>query len=730
MPDRPALAGKEIGRAAWRPAPDAVLAASSFGMAGIPHLAALLNVKDVVRARLFDGRPDGYIGWGERFAARRSMWHARLRGKPYWTVEDGFIRSIGLGKAGAPAMSIVTDDLGIYYQARRPSRLEEMIAGTALSPAENGRASRIAEFILSHRLTKYNCEPDRPLKLPARSGKCIVIADQVAHDASISGALADEHTFLDMVAAARAERPGALLCLRVHPDVAAGRASGVLAHRAQDLGLHVLDKQVNSHAVIDAADEIWTVSSQLGFEALLHGKAVVCFAVPFYAGFGLTQDRPSGEEMAKALARRRPVALGNIVHAAFIGYMSYADPVHGTAIAPEAALERLASRRRQYELRGGHYVCRGFSLWKQPMVQAFLDGPFSQVRFVADAGTATDPEERLCTWGIADGSEPRPSEPVTVIEDGFVRSVGLGSNFLPPLSLCIDDTGIYYDSRRPSRLERLLEEDSFDAALLQRARRARERIVSAGITKYNLGSRIPADLRARAGDREIILVPGQIENDASIKYGAPRFTRNLDLLRTVRESNRVAFIVYKEHPDIIAGNRPGRIGRAEASALCDLLVEEGDLSGWLEAVDAIHVNTSLAGFEALLRGKKVTCWGQPFYAGWGLTRDMMPVSRRARRRSLDELVAAALILYPRYVDPVSRQPIEIEDALDLIEKWRLDGLPDVRSSPVRGPVMRGWRYIRAGAIARFEQARDRIANRRNPRRDHPSLSRPSDGAGR
>ena len=63
--------------------------------------------------------------------------------------------------------------------------------------------------------------------------------------------------------------------------------------------------------------------------------------------------------------------------------------------------------------------------------------------------------------------------------------------------------------------------------------------------------------------------------------------------------------------------------------------------------------TSLAGFEALLRGKPVTTYGQPFYAGWGLTEDLCPVPRRTRRRSLDELVAGALILYPRYLDPVT-----------------------------------------------------------------------------
>jgi len=47
----------------------------------------------------------------------------------------------------------------------------------------------------------------------------------------------------------------------------------------------------------------------------------------------------------------------------------------------------------------------------------------------------------------------------------------------------------------------------------------------------------------------------------------------------------------------------------------------------------------------------------PFYAGWGLTTDLgqIPV-RRSRRLAIDELVAGALLLYPRYLDPVTRLP--------------------------------------------------------------------------
>lgn len=42
------------------------------------------------------------------------------------------------------------------------------------------------------------------------------------------------------------------------------------------------------------------------------------------------------------------------------------------------------------------------------------------------------------------------------VEDGFLRSKGLGAELIAPLSLVLDDLGIYYDPTRSSRLEELI----------------------------------------------------------------------------------------------------------------------------------------------------------------------------------------------------------------------------------------------------------------------------------
>jgi capsular polysaccharide export protein len=237
------------------------------------------------------------------------------------------------------------------------------------------------------------------------------------------------------------------------------------------------------------------------------------------------------------------------------------------------------------------------------------------------------------------------------VEDGFIRSAGLGASFVPPLSLVFDDRGIYYDSRFPSGLESLLEEAEFLPDLLDRARRLREALVARGTTKYNVAARESA--RIDSGGRPIVLVPGQVEDDASIERGSPRVKRNIDLLQAVRRRHPGAFIVYKPHPDVEAGFRRGRIQPETAIEFADLVVARAPILSLIGIADRVETITSLAGFEALIRGKPVTTHGQPFYAGWGLTEDLCPVTRRTRRLSVDALVAASLILYPRYIDPVS-----------------------------------------------------------------------------
>jgi len=80
----------------------------------------------------------------------------------------------------------------------------------------------------------------------------------------------------------------------------------------------------------------------------------------------------------------------------------------------------------------------------------------------------------------------------------------------------------------------------------------------------------------------------------------------------------------------------------------------------------VHTMTSLSGFEALLHGKQVHCYGLPFYAGWGLTVDEHHCPRREQKLTLADLIYQALIVYPTYIHPTRLQPITVEEAAEYL----------------------------------------------------------------
>jgi capsular polysaccharide export protein len=172
-----------------------------------------------------------------------------------------------------------------------------------------------------------------------------------------------------------------------------------------------------------------------------------------------------------------------------------------------------------------------------------------------------------------------------------------------------------------------------------------------GVSKYNVGdnsSYIPPKT-----DKPIILVIGQVDGDASLLMGSPFVKSNEELLWAVHEEIPDAFIIYKPHPDVVSGNRAGTISKRCLEQCIQKQVINNSLISLFPHVDEIHTMTSLSGFEALIQGVKVVTWGQPFYAGWGVTKDINPVLRRTNKLPLAHLVYLTIISYPRYIDRIT-----------------------------------------------------------------------------
>jgi len=316
----------------------------------------------------------------------------------------------------------------------------------------------------------------------------------------------------------------------------------------------------------------------------------------------------------------------------------------------------------------------GFSHWKRSFIQPFFMAEGKMV-FCATLKEATQKglkkNSKVYIWGKRSFSEVESyvekEGEIFRVEDGFIRSVSLGSDLTKAYSLVIDRRGIYFDPNAESDLEYLIKSFHFDDEIIARAQKLQSYLRENRISKYNMDKDRSISLTDLGKDQKSILVPGQVEDDASIFYGANGMT-NLELLERVRDNAPDAYILFKPHPDVLAGNRKGDVSPEDAAKHCDMVIENVSLDSVLDLVDEVHTMTSLVGFEALIRGKTVHTYGLPFYAGWGLTTDEKRSFRRDAERTLDELVAAALICYPHYINPSNNASCEVEVLLEEIDK--------------------------------------------------------------
>ncbi len=403
--------------------------------------------------------------------------------------------------------------------------------------------------------------------------------------------------------------------------------------------------------------------------------------------------------------------------AAFLA-LRYGAGVHGfdpwtRRLVPLAeAAERVAWLRDRFLENDRRVVLVGVSGWKRAALDVFATGPAGPPLHTMTAdeavSLATAHGGRVQAWATRcpDRLPSLCAEngiPFARIEDGFLRSVGLGASLQPGASIVADDLGIYYDPRVESRLARILKDSDFPAGLTARAGALRESIVARRLSKYNVG--LAGLGEGWPDDRRIVLVPGQVEDDASVLTGSPQVRGNLALLRAARARNPDAFLLYKPHPDVEAGFRPGAIPEAELRALADRVVGGLSIVDLLDRCHHVETMTSLAGFEALIRGLTVAVHGRPFYAGWGLTEDLAPGADRGRTLSLDELVAGALILYPLYLDPVAMKPCTPEQLLDRLSEARAAAPPSrLALGAARHATMR-LRYALINPILRRLRAR-------------------------
>lgn len=667
------------------------------GLKADPHIAAALGMTfEYVRMPGGAGvQPEAgscVVGWGQKENTRRARAFASKHALPYLSLEDGFIGYWGHPASDGRRLSVIADDVGIYYDATRESKLERLYNNTAAwcTPDTLARAERARARIQAFSLSKYNHSPrSQPSSLQALAGqKWVLVVDQTAGDKSITLGGATSQSFERMLDAALSENPDALVLIKTHPDVLAGQKKGHFSPR--DLAAKPGNERIRFYAgdiapqmLMESASCVYVVTSQYGFDALLVGKTVRVFGMPFYAGWGLTKDEQQNSRRTKTLT------LNELVAGALIAYPTYYDPFRAQPCSLEQVLDYLCDERLMPRCTGQRIFAVGFSFWKRSFVRQFLSGG-KNVRFVGPRAFETikwKDGDTVAVWGRRyDAALSLLPKSVSVwrMEDGFVRSTGLGSELQRPASLVFDQTGIYYDGGAESDIEHFLKSHTFSERQLARGARILAAIKEARLSKYNLaGSENLTGLKGAANGKPILLVAGQVESDASLAFGAPNVQTNRALLEAVRQENPDAFIVYKPHPDVVTQSRAGDKDGLDGAGLADHILLDADIIDAIDVADSVHVMTSLTGFEALVRGKPVSVYGAPFYAGWGLTTDKMQHVRRGRPLNLQALVFSVLCVYPRYVSWPTGQLTVVEEIVATFSRQQKNAAP-----PVKGAI--GW----------------------------------------
>lgn len=381
--------------------------------------------------------------WGQSPTAHRGEALSEQTGAPILRVEDAFLRSLHPGRTGEPPMGLLLDHQRVHFDASGPSDLEDLLNTAALDDgALLDRARAAMARLREAHLSKYSATD--PTATAPDPGYVLVI-DQTKGDASVRASNGDRSRFLEMLAYARQEHIGARFVIKTHPETAQGFRGGHFRDSDAEGQISLCDAPVSPWALLEGATAVYTLSSQMGFEAILAGHRPRVFGTPFYAGWGLTEDETPLPRRARRLTRAQLFA------AAMILYPLWYDPCHDTLCEIEQVIDTLDARTRAWREDRAGWIGQGIRLWKRAHIQKFF-GQTSGVRFENDVDKAVDLAQSSCRNRFVWASKSTDDGAMR-LEDGFLRSRGLGAELIPPLSLVLDRQGIYYDPRQPPELE-------------------------------------------------------------------------------------------------------------------------------------------------------------------------------------------------------------------------------------------------------------------------------------
>jgi len=468
----------------------------SRGIRALRHLHVLADVDRVVSPQELRAQkinPACVLVWGRKSNTQKALRFAAKHGVPVQYLEDGWIRSSAANPHSRTCYSILKDKTGVYYDSRTPNDLENLLNlddarfNKHATPECIAYARRCREKLVRNNITKYNFTSQKTLAQRDSRKQHVLVVDQTCGDASVVYGGMDATDFENMLHAAISENPDAQVTVRIHPDVVSGRRQGYLKDLAIKLGISISADAVNPLLMLKQFDKVYVGTSQLGFEALLCDKPVVVFGQPFYSGWGLSDDR------SPVPRRIRKRSIDELFYASYIAHARYCNPVTGQSWQLHECLDHVVLQLSMFNNNALHFDCEGITAWKRQYIRQYLRSPDGAVSFGTANMRRNSSINAKLTWGYrtyanlkSDVEQSVDGQPLFRVEDGFLRSMGLGSDFNAPASLVVDRRGLYLDPAQPSDLEMLLSEYNCTPAEILRAVSLKKLILSARLSKYNV----------------------------------------------------------------------------------------------------------------------------------------------------------------------------------------------------------------------------------------------------
>lgn len=285
------------------------------------------------------------FGFAEQNEARMKL--AYETNTPIALCEDSFLRAATVyGDTTVPSVyrqsvSLTCDSHGFYFDASRPSDIERLISSIELSDQDRQVARDIMGGIVSRKISKYN---NQPILSNPRIGSVhkdkILIIDQDNGDLSTFLGSASEHHFNEMLQAAVDENPGCDIIVKTHPDsLVANGKKGYYSKVKENDRVYKITYPINPYSIIEAVKKVYVATSTFGFEALMAGKDVSVFGIPWYSGWGITDDRQT------CTRRNQKRSLEDLFHAFYIQYTHYANPFTNTPCSIQEAIDAICKMR-------------------------------------------------------------------------------------------------------------------------------------------------------------------------------------------------------------------------------------------------------------------------------------------------------------------------------------------------------------------------------------------------